>query len=128
MKKKPHLTNIVDTLSMTLGNLYDRILSYPECNMNFCIEDVFSWRGSYDEPCCSLSTRNASKKHNLDMLSKLLTESFDGWKDGSYTYTMNDIIHFEAGEGSYSNKYYIKEFIMNNYNSPEVKHIFIQHP
>ena len=61
-------------------------------------------------------------------MSKLLTESFDGWKDGSYTYTMYDIIHFEAGEGSYSNKYYIKEFIMNNYNSPEVKHIFIQHP
>jgi hypothetical protein len=124
MKKKPYFTIIVDTSSMTLGDLYDRILSYPEDTMNFCIEDVFSWRGSYDEPCCSLSTRNVPKDHNLNMLSKLLTESFIGWKGGSYTYIMDDTIHFEAGDGSYSNEYYIKEFITNNHNTPEVKHIF----
>jgi hypothetical protein len=124
MKKKPYFTIIVDTSSMTLGDLYDRILSYPEDTMDFCIEDVFSWRGSYDEPCCSLSTRNVSKEHNLDMLNKLLTESFVGWKGGAYTYIMDDTINFEAGDGSYSDNYYIKEFIMNNHNTPEVKHIF----
>ena len=124
MKKKPYFTIIVDTSSMTLGDLYDRILSYPEDTMNFCIESVFSWRGSYYEPCCSLSTRNVSKEHNLDMLTKLLTESFIGWKGGSYTYIMDDTIHFEEGEGSYSDEYYIKEFIANNYNTTEVKHIF----
>ena len=124
MKKKPYFTIIVDTSSMTLGDLYNRILSYPEDAMNFCIEDVFSWRGSYYEPCCSLSTRNVSKDHNLDMLNKLITESFVGWKGGTYTYTMDDTIHFETSEGSYSNKYYIKGFITNNHNTPEVKHIF----
>ena len=124
MKKKPYFTIIVDTSSMTLGDLYDRILSYPEDTMNFCIEDVFSWRGSYCEPCCELSTRNVSKDHNLNMLNKLLTESFVGWKGGSYTYIVDDTIHFEAGEGSYSDEYYIKEFITNNHNTPEVKHIF----
>jgi len=124
MKKKPYFTIIVDTSSMTLGDLYDRILSYPEDTMNFCIEDVFSWRGSYDEPCCEISTRTVPKDHNLDMLNKLITESFVGWKGGSYTYIMDDTIHFESDEGSYSNEYYIKQFITNNYNTPEVKHLF----
>lgn len=124
MEKKTYFTIIVDTSSMTLGDLYDSILSYPEDTMNFCIENVFSWRGSYDEPCCEISTRNVSKEHNLNMLNKLLTETFIGWKGGSYTYIVDDTIHFEAGEGSYSDEYYIKEFITNNHNTPEVKHIF----
>ena len=124
MKKKPYFTIIVVTSSMTLGDLYDRILSYPEDTMNFCIEDVFSWRGSYCEPCCSLSIRNVSKDHNLDMLTKLLTESFNGYKGGSYTYIVDDTIHFEAGIESYSSDYYIKDFITKNYDTPEVKHIF----
>jgi hypothetical protein len=58
------------------------------------------------------------------MLNKLITESFVGWKGGTYTYIMDDTIHFEADEGSYSDEYYIKEFITNNHNTPEVKHIF----
>ena len=124
MKKKPYFTIIVNTSSMTLGDLYDRILSYPEDKMNFCIEDVFSWRGSYCEPCCSLSTRNVSKEHNINMLTKLLTETFVGWKGGSYTYTMDDTINFEDGHGSYSDEIYIKYFITNNHHTPEVKHIF----
>lgn len=128
MKRKSYFTIleevIVDTSSMTLRDLFDRISSYPEDNMNFCIEDVFSWRGSYDEPCCSLSTRNVSKDHNLDMLTKLLKESFSGYKGGTYKYTMDYNIHFEESRRSYSDEYYIKEFITNNYNTPEVKHIF----
>jgi hypothetical protein len=58
------------------------------------------------------------------MLNKLLTESFVGWKGGTYTYTKDDTINFEADEGSYSDEYYIKYFITNNHHTPEVKHIF----
>ena len=50
--------------------------------MNFKIEDVFSWRGIYYEPCVSLSTNKSTKEENLNMLNRLCTETFEGWKGG----------------------------------------------
>lgn len=108
---------------MTLKELYDRIESYPHDTMNFCIEKVFSWRGVYAEPCCSLSTNTTTKQQNLDTLTRLITETYKGWKGGTYEYFFDDPINFEAEESSWSDGYYIKDFITNN-QTPEVKHIF----
>lgn len=109
---------------MTLKELYNKIESYPSDTMNFCIEDVFSWRGSYDEPCCAISIRETSKSYNLNMLYRLVYEVFIGWKGGEFTYTFDDIIHFECKEGSYTpNNGYLIGFIARNQNE-EVKYIF----
>lgn len=93
--------------------------------MNFCIEDVFSWRGFYAEPACSISSRNTSKKHNLKMLNRILTETFYGWKGGEYNYDINSEIHFECEWSSWSNGKYIDKFLSMNENNEDVKSIFI---
>ena len=108
---------------MTLKEFYEKIENFPSDTMNFCIEDVFSWRGIYCEPCCSLSSYEVTKQHNLDMLQRLLNETFVGWKGGEYTYTEDDEIHFESSHGSYSDGRYILNFVANN-PLEEVKHIF----
>ena len=108
---------------MTLKEFYEKIESFPSDIMNFCIEDVFSWRGIYAEPACSLSTCETSKLHNLDMLQRLLNEIFIGWKGGEYSYTEDDEMHFESSHGSYSDGRYILSFVANN-PSEEVRHIF----
>ena len=108
---------------MRLQYLYDKIKSWKEDNMEFCIEDIFSWRGVYAEPCCSLSIRKVSKEYNLNQLDKLVTDTFIGWKGGEFTYTYDDTINFENGEGYWSDGDYILGFLANNH-SEVIKHIF----
>lgn len=109
---------------MTLGEFYEKIENWPFETMNFSIDNVFSWRGFYVEPCCEISISKTSKQHNLDMLKRLTNEIFIGWKGGEFTYTFDDEIHFENGEGSYTaNNGYLINFILNNQNE-EVKYIF----
>lgn len=110
--------------TMRLHELMELIESWKDDTMDFCIEDVFSWRGSYDKPCCSLSTRQASKKDNLKELGYLLELSFEGYKGGIYTYGLDDEVHFEKDYSSYSNGNFIKTFIEENGDSEIVKHIF----
>ena len=109
---------------MTLKELYDKIESYPSDTMNFCIEDVFSWRGIYAEPCCSLSTKQTTKQENLNMLRRLTNEVFRGYKGGEYTYTFDDWINFECDCSEYTDGRYLNGFINKYKENPEVKHIF----
>jgi hypothetical protein len=108
---------------MTLKEFYEKIKSFSGDTMKFAITDVFSWRGSYDKPACSIECSLASKEYNLNMLSRLLNETFYGWKGGKYIYTEDDEIHFESSHGSYSDGRYILNFVANN-PSEEVRHIF----
>ena len=108
---------------MIIKDLYNKIESWPEDTMDFCVTDVFSWRGVYAEPACSLSTSNTTKVENLDMLSRLMSESFMGWKGGEYTYCSADTINFECSEGSYSDGKYLIGFLARNH-SPIIEHIF----
>ena len=109
---------------MTIGEFYNKIESWSSDIMNFRIENVFSWRGSYNEPCCEISICETYKQYNLDMLRRLVNEVFIGYKGGEFTYTFDDVIHFECEEGSYTpNNEYLARFIVNNQNE-EVKHIF----
>ncbi len=110
--------------NITLGELYDKIKSYPQDTMDFCITDVFSWRGIYAEPCCSLSTKQTSKQENLDMLRRLTNEVFYGYKGGEYTYTFDDQIHFECDISSYTGGSYLKYFIKRNKYSGIINHLF----
>lgn len=110
---------------MTLGEFYDKINSWPSDIMNFRIENVFSWRGIYAEPCCEISINATTKQENLDMLMKLANSVFIGWKGGEFTYTFDNNIHFECDESSYTpNNGYLNGFIQRN-QTEEIKHIFI---
>ena len=109
---------------MTLKELYDKIESYPSDTMNFCIEDVFAWRGIYQEPCCSLSVEKTNKQDNLDKLSDLVKFEFSGWKGGYFKYDWDSTIHFEYDYGEYTDGGYLKGFINKYKDTEEFKHIF----
>ena len=111
-------------ITMTLGELYQKVESWPEDTMDFCITDVFSWRGVYAEPACSLACTPTPKQDNLDMLTRLSNEVFEGWKGGEFEYDCTDDINFEAGEGSYSDGKYLIKFILANGHRPVIHHIF----
>lgn len=108
---------------MTIQELTNKIESLGD-TMDFCIEDIFSWRGFYIEPACTISTNNTTKEHNLSMLNKLITETFYGWKGGEYTYTEYSDIHFEEDRGSWSDGKFLNRFLLNNANNKDVKFIF----
>ena len=109
---------------MTIEELREKIESYPEETMPFCIDDVFSWRGVYAEPACSLSTDTTTKEHNYQMLDRLENETFEGWKGGEYTYHPYDDLHFEDEPGNWSDGQYLIDFLLNNSKNKAVKHIF----
>lgn len=108
---------------MTIRELKERIMSWHSDEMDFCIEDVFSWRGSYDEPCCALSNRTTTKEDNLEQLERLTKFSFYGWKGGYFNYNDNDTLHFESDYGSYTSGEYLIKFICAN-PTPIIEHIF----
>lgn len=108
---------------MTIKELRDRIIDWHSDEMDFRIEDVFSWRGSYAEPCCSLSNKPTTKEYNLEQLERLTKFSFYGWKGGYFNYTDNDTLHFESDYGSYTSGEYLIKFICAN-PTPIIEHIF----
>ena len=61
---------------MTVKDLMNIIESWPSDNMPFCIEDEWSWRGIYADPCLYVSNAIQTKSHNLRMLHELLKYSF----------------------------------------------------
>lgn len=108
---------------MTIRELKERIMSWHSDEMDFCIEDVFSWRGSYAEPCCSISTRTVTKYDNIEQLDKLTTQSFYGYKGGTFKYSDNQRLHFEEGYHAYTDGEYLIKFICAN-PTPIVEHLF----
>lgn len=108
---------------MTIRELRQKIESWENDTMDFCIEEVFSWRGIYAEPACSLSTRNVTKEHNLQMLEELISRPFYGWKGGEFEYADYDTLNFEDSWGSWTDGAYLMHFIENN-QTPIIQHIF----
>nr|DAR63522.1 MAG TPA: hypothetical protein [Caudoviricetes sp.] len=70
-------------------------------NPKFYLTDVFSWRGCYDE-VAFIPSKNGSKEDSLRQIDRALTETFDGWKGGEYTYEDYTDAHFETEERGYS--------------------------
>lgn len=108
---------------MTIRDLYNRIESWPEDTMDLVITDVFSWRGIYAEPCCSLEIGDTYKSNNLNMLKCLVTKVFRGYKGGAYTYDWDDEIHFELDQSECTSGNYILKFLARNHSN-SIKHIF----
>lgn len=108
---------------MTIQELKLKIESWENDTMDFCIEEVFSWRGIYAEPACSLSTRTVTKEHNLQMLKELVSQPFYGYKGGEFEYTDNHTLNFENSYDDWSDGRYIMRFIANN-QTPIIQHIF----
>lgn len=109
---------------MTIGELYNKIESWPEDTMNFRIIDVFSWRGIYAEAAAEISTERTLKQDNLDMLDWAIKVTHEGWKGGEFKYDFCTEIHFEYDYGDYSMGQYLKNFLLRNANEPVVQHIF----
>lgn len=84
---------------MTVKDLMNIIESWPSDNMPFCIEDEWSWRGIYADPCLYVSNAIQAKSHNLRMLHELLKYSFAGWKGGEFYYNESSFLHFENDPG-----------------------------
>lgn len=70
-------------------------------NPRFYLVDVFSWRGCYYEVAFTPS-KNGSKEDSLRQIDRALTETFDGWKGGEYTYDEYTNAHFETKKGGCS--------------------------
>lgn len=66
-------------------------------NPKIFIENVFSWRGSYDEVAFT-PTLVGTREESLKQINLALTETFDGWKGGEFTYNEYTTIHFENAE------------------------------
>ena len=75
--------------------------------------NVASWRGVYAEPCLI-----GGPEHDLKMLVGMLYTlasgmSFNGWKGGRYSYSLNDELNFEHCESSYSGDGYFEDVKYN---------------
>lgn len=66
-------------------------------NPKFFLIDVFSWRGIYDEVAFTPS-KTGTKEESLKLINNALTETFDGYKGGEYTYKESTDVHFEFSE------------------------------
>lgn len=110
---------------MTINDLKEKILSLEDI-MNFSIDNIFSWRGSYYEAACSISANESTKEDNLKMINKLLTETFCGWKGGEYKYDINTEIHFEESAGNYTDGQYLINFLLDNPNNKDIYTIFYE--
>lgn len=94
---------------ITLGKLKEMFDAYADDHVfEYGLGDVFSWRGSYDEPCFSIE-QNVTAKHCKRVVEEALNESFMGWKGGEYSYYEGSPVNFEREEGVWSDGRYLAE-------------------
>ena len=121
---------------MTILEIINKLISINEkrntdlhyvtdLNVNLCIVkangdttttgfgNVDSWRGAYAEPCLIGGNEHDLKKL-VGMLYALASGmSFNGWKGGRYSYSLNDELNFEHSEGSYTGEGYFEDVKYN---------------
>lgn len=81
-------------------------------NPKFFIEDVFSWRGCYDEVAFK-PTLTGTREESLKQINLALTEIFDGWKGGEFSYNEYTTIHFENAERNCNDDALFNLFVNN---------------
>ena len=64
-------------------------------NPKFYLVDVFSWRGIYNE-VAFVPSKEGSVEESLRQIDRALTETFEGWKGGEYSYDEYTDVHFET--------------------------------
>ena len=97
---------------MQLGEFKKYIESFLEGAMfDFSISEPFSWRGDYSEPAFSLSKTPSTREDILANIELALTNTFHGYKGGSYKFMESDYVNFESGFGRWSDGGYTQEWI-----------------
>lgn len=92
------MKNMFDTLDD------DAVLKYGPDN-------VFSWRGSYDEVCFSIG-ENVTVCSVKALIEKALTEEFYGYKGGEYRFYPNTPVNFESGNRAWTDGGYTDQWLM----------------
>lgn len=105
---------------MNVEQLISIVKSLPDDYEGVGIDDVFSWRGSYDEPAFSI-VEDTSKDDMLRVLSRCLEEEFCGYKGGDYFYYPYSPVNFDYDRETYSGGYYLKDWL-NKTESSEFIH------
>ena len=108
---------------MNLSELKNKIESYPGDTMPFSLSFPFSWRGIYAEVCFSISTGEATKQDNLNIIEMAVMNEFEGYKGGLYRYDCSTNVNFEDSIREYSDGDYLLQFLANNHNEA-ITHIF----
>lgn len=65
----------------------------------FFLTDVFSWRGYYNE-VAFVPSRKGTREESLELINRALTETFEGYKGGEYTFDNYTTVHFEPYQSS----------------------------
>lgn len=111
---------------ITLGQFMNCVESYPTEEMPIRIEDVFSWRGIYDQPAANIEAEKSTKSENMSMLRRLLNETFMGWKGGTFYFCDFDEMHFETDQSvsTTEERTFILDFLEKNKENEFVKHFW----
>lgn len=97
---------------MLLGKFKEKIEKLEKGTMfNYSLSDPFSWRGSYDEVCFTITTENSTREELLEKINKALSEEFYGYKGGKYAYGEKTWVNFEDSYSAWSDGGYARDII-----------------
>ncbi len=103
---------------MKLKEFKEYITDLPEGSKFSCgISKPFSWRGSYDEVAFAFDEKSSTREQILENISLAYTETFEGYKGGSYTYNDYTKVNFEETTAHYSDGGYCALIIAKLTNS-----------
>lgn len=98
---------------MTIQELKTHFESLPkDKELEFKLSRPFSWRGSYDEVAFSIAESKSYPEENLKMIEEALAEEFEGYKGGTYRYSLNTKVNFEEHYSDYTDGGYIGRFLV----------------
>ena len=111
-------------MSISVGEL-QKVVNQLEDNKVYSIgiNDVFSWRGSYCEPCFSFG-RDVTGKQMKELVDKCLSETFTGWKGGEFSYRKFNDANFEADHGNYTDGAYLTSIMVKYQDEEFIKMLF----
>ena len=87
---------------MTIGELFDKINSWPEDTMNFRIIDVFSWRGVYAEAAADVAANEVEDVINSALTSEELSKICNASKAVKDADVSDDPTKLTYGQDCYS--------------------------
>lgn len=97
---------------MILEQFKNHIESFPEGTMfKFGISEPFSWRGSYCEVAFAIIKAPMTRERVLERIEEAYTNTFEGYKGGSYTYDNETKVNFEEDYSCWSDDKYVLNMI-----------------
>lgn len=99
---------------MNIKELKSYIESLPDNYKGIGIDSVNSWRGDYREPAFTFG--ESSKDEMLSIIDRCLSDEFEGYKGGIFTYTDHNDVHFDV-YGYYTENRYFYGVLSENMDS-----------